>query len=209
MNNSIKLNFINRSNDANNSDVVIFQKNVASSFDERPTAWKVIKNPSHEESLPINYSTNFQVAAVDSYGNYTPQLTAYDGSVFEMVENASGHVLQLSSISAVMDGEVAIRNNLTRSAIDANCYKDSKLLAIKTNLAPGQKAVFKFNPKLYIGVASNIEEGEILNSAIISEINTEISLLRVISADIVMTGGGSQPFCFSLENAIYEPEKSE
>lgn len=209
MSNSIKLNFVNKSNDANNSDVVIFQKNVASNFDERHTAWKVIKNPSHGESHPINYSTNFQVAAADSYGNYTPKLAAYDGSAFEMVERASGHTLQPSQHFASNIDEVEVRNNLTRSAIDANCYKDGKLLAIKTNLAPGQKAVFKFNPKLYISVASGIEEGEILNSAIISKINTEINLFEVQSADIVMTGGGSEPFNFSLENVTYIPVELE
>lgn len=209
MSNTIKLNFINRSNDANNSDVVIFQKNVASNFDESHTAWKVIKNPSHKESHPINYSTNFQVAASDSYGNLTPHLAAHDGSAFEMVEEASGHTLQPSQYFASNIDEVEIRNNLTRSAINANCYKDGKLLATKCNIAPGQKAVFKFNPKLYIGVAPEIVEGEILNSAIISKINTEINLFEVQSADIVMTGGGSEPFSFSLENVTYIPVELE
>ena len=43
-----------------------------------------------------------------------------------------------------------------------------------------------------------------MNSAIISNINTELSLLGIASADIVMTGGGpgpnSTPFQFTLEN---------
>ena len=45
-----------------------------------------------------------------------------------------------------------------------------------------------------------------MNSAIISNINTEISLLGIVSADIVMTGGGSGPnataFVFTLENVV-------
>ena len=38
----IQLNFINNSNDANNSQVVIFQKNVATDFDELAVAWQVV-----------------------------------------------------------------------------------------------------------------------------------------------------------------------
>jgi len=58
-----------------------------------------------------------------------------------------------------------------------------------------------------IGVASEaIEEGEWLDSARLSEINTEISLLGIVSADIVLTGGGPSsswtPFHFSLENVV-------
>jgi hypothetical protein len=89
-------------------------------------------------------------------------------------------------------------------AINANCYRDGKLLAAKTGLAPGQKTAFEFLPKIYIGVISEIEEGEIMNAAIISEINSEINLFGITSADIVMAGGGpgesSTSFNFTLEN---------
>ena len=40
----IKLNFINKSKDTNNSSVVVLQKNVAESFDEIAVAWKIIEN---------------------------------------------------------------------------------------------------------------------------------------------------------------------
>ncbi len=47
-----------------------------------------------------------------------------------------------------------------------------------------------------------------MNSAIVSEINTELSLLGIASADIIMTGGGAagqgaQPFVFNLENIVH------
>ena len=209
MSDNIKLNFVNKSNDANNSSIVIFQKNDAENFNETTHAWKVIRNVGYLDNHPFNYSTNFQVAASDSYGNYTPQLTAYDGNAFEMVRNTSGNSLQLSHFHATNKDEVEVQNKLTNSAINANCYKDGKLLASKNWVSPGQKAVFKFNPSIFIGVASQVEEGEIMNSAIISKINTEINLFGVQSADIVMTGGGSEPFSFSLENVTYIPVELE
>lgn len=200
----IKLNFINRSNDTNNSSVVIFQKNAASDFDDLAVAWTVIENCGRLDNHPFVYPLNFQVAAGDSYGNYTPQLTAYDGQAFEMEKSTSGDILQLSTQPSVSSSEVEIRNNLRQGAISANCYRNGRLIATKTGLAPGQKAVFEFQPRIYIGVVSQIEEGEVMNSAIISQINSEINLFGITSADIVMTGGGpgasSTPFNFTLEN---------
>jgi hypothetical protein len=200
----IKLNFINRSNDTNNSSVVIFQKNAATDFDELAIAWRVIENCGRLDNHPFVYPLNFQVAAGDSYGNYTPQLTAYEGQAFDMIKSTSGDILQLSSQSATSATEVEVRNDLISGAISANCYRDGKLFAEMTGLAPGQKAVFEFQPKIYIGVVSQVEEGAIMNSAIISQINSEINLFGITSADIVMTGGGpgaaSTAFNFTLEN---------
>lgn len=200
----IQLNFINRSNDVNNSEVVIFQKNVAVDFDEIAVAWKVIQNCGRNDNHPFVYPLNFDVSASDSYGNYTPQLTAYDGQAYEMIQDTSGDILQLSSTPAVSSYEVEVRNNLTAGAIDANIYRDGRLLAAKTDIVPGQKADFQFQPKIYIGVVSQVVEGETMNSAILQQINTEINLFGIQSADIVMTGGGNGPtataFNFTLEN---------
>ena len=201
---NIKLNFINKSADTNNSSIVIFQQNVAEDFGEIAIAWRVIENCGRLDNHPFTYPMNFMVSSSDSYGNYTPQLNASNGQAFDMVKDTSGDVLQLSTTPATSASEVEIRNNLSAGAIDGNCYKDGKLLAAKTGLAPGQKAVFEFQPTIYIGVVSQVVEGDVMNSAIISQINTQINLFGITSADIVMTGGGpgpsSAPFNFSLEN---------
>lgn len=205
--NAIKLNFINRSNDTNNSQVVIFQKNIAEGFEELPVAWIVIQNCGQSDNHPFTYPMNLQVSASDSYGNFTPQLTAYDSQAFDMIKSNSGDILQLSTTPASNPNEIEVRNQLVVGAINAYCYRDGKLLATKTGLAPGQKAVFEFQPVIYIGVFSQILEGDVMNSAIISQVNTEINLLGIASADIVMTGGGpgesSTPFNFTLENISY------
>lgn len=201
---TIKLNFINRSNDTNNSSVVIFQKNVAESFEETAVAWKVIQNCGPLDNHPFAHPVNFKVSASDSYGNYTPQIDANEGQAFDMVKSTFGDNLQLSSIPATSSTEVEVRNNLGTGAINANCYKDGNLLAVKTNLAPSQKAVFEFQPRLYIGAVSQVEQGSVMDSALISQINSVINLSGIFSADIVMTGGGpgkeSTPFNFTLEN---------
>ncbi len=199
----IKLNFINRSNDVNNSDIAIFQKNVATDFEETAVAWQVIRNCGQGENHPFSMPMETQVGASDSWGNFTPRLDAQNGQKFHMVMTNSGDKLAYAG-PGTSPQEIQIGNDLVKGAINAGIYKDGKLLAQKSSIAPGQKAVFEFKPTIWIGVVSEVDEGQGMDSAIMSDINTEISLMGVASADIVMTGGGagpnSRPFEFTLEN---------
>lgn len=203
---NIPLNLVNQSNDTNNSQIVIFQKNVATDFDEIAIAWKVIQNLGQGDSHPFVFPMQMTVGASDSYGNATPQQPAEHGQLFSMGLTPSGHQLQLSG-SGTSAKEVQVLNALPQGAIDASIYRGGSLLATKTAPAPQQKAVFQFKPTIWIGVVSQIVQGQVLNSTTISQINTELSLLGVRSADIIMTGGGpgqgSTPYQFSLENVVY------
>ncbi|MFC4923407.1 MULTISPECIES: hypothetical protein [Delftia] len=201
----VQLNFVNQSNDANNSQIVIFQKNVASDFEELAVAWRVIKYCGQGDNHPFTFPLGLQVGASDSYGNHTPQLEAQFGQQFQLSLSSCGDRLAPAGYGA-SSNEVQVLNALPRGAINASCYKDGRLLAVKTAIAPQQKAVFEFKPSIWIGVVSQIEQGQVMNSAILGDINTEISLLGVSRADIVMRGGGagagSTPFSFTLENVV-------
>ena len=180
-------------------------KKEATDFDELATAWQVIKYLGQGDNHPFVYPSSYSVAASDSWGNYTPQFNAEPGEAFAMIQDSSGDVLTKKG-KATSAKEVEIDNDLTKGAINAYIYKDAKLFAARSNIVPAEKAVFEFQPKIWIGVASEVEEGQVLNSAIISEINTEINLLGIASADIVMTGGGvgpnAKPFNFTLQNVV-------
>ncbi|QBB69320.1 hypothetical protein ELE36_02425 [Pseudolysobacter antarcticus] len=201
----IQLNFINNSNDTNNSEIVIFQKNVATNYDELAVAWLVIRYCGQGDNHPFEFPSNMQVGASDSYGNFTPQLDAQNGQLYAMSLTTSGDRLR-SMGAGTSSKEVQVLNMLPKGAINASIYKAGKLLATKTSIAPQQKAVFEFKPTLWIGIVSQIVQGEVMNSAILSSVNTELSLLGFASADIVMTGGGpgksATPFLFHLENIV-------
>jgi hypothetical protein len=201
----IKLNFINNSNDTNNSEIVIFQKN--EDFTDSPSvAWKIIKNCGRGDNHPFTFPLGVTVSASDSYGNYSPQLPATGGQVFQIVLTRSGDRLEMTSITT-KPGEIDILNALALGAIRANIYRNGLLLATKMGVLPLQKAVFAFQPTLWIGAVSQIQQGQIMNFAIESQINTQISLIGIESADIVMTGGGpgsgSTAFNFTLQNVEY------
>ncbi|NLR68446.1 hypothetical protein HGH92_29330 [Chitinophaga varians] len=202
----IRLNLINRSNDRNNSSIVIFQRNEATSFNELAVAWQVVRNLGQGWNHPFSYPMEMSVSASDSWGNYSPLKAAENGQQFQVVRDPSGDILKYAG-QATSQNEVEILNALDLGAVNANVYRDGKLLATKTAIAPGQKATFQFRPTIWIGVVSQVVEGQLINSAILQQINTELSLFGIASADIVMTGGGpgasSTPFEFTLQNILY------
>jgi hypothetical protein len=201
----IKLNFINASDNANNAQIVILQKSAAGRPDANAVAWQVIQNCGKGCRHPFRYTMSVMVDAGDSYGNFTPLFPAPNGTLFQMIQINSGDQLTVAG-AGTSPTEIQVLNGLPKGAISANVYRSGKLVATKTAIAPQQKAVFDFMPTIWIGAVSQVEEGTILNSAILSTIGTEISLLGIASADIVMTGGGpgpeGEPFQFNVENIV-------
>jgi hypothetical protein len=202
----IKLNFINNSNDANDSEVVIFQKDVANDGDAPAIAWQVIRNCGKGDHHPFSYPLSYEIAAEDSYGNDSALLPAKPGDAFRMVLDNSGDVIEPAGAASVRT-EVQLRNDLSRGAVTAMIYRSGKLLAIKPGLAPGETVEFQFKPTLWVGVVSQVEEGQVMDSAVVTDLQTQFSLEGIASADIVMTGGGpgptATPFLFTLQNVVY------
>lgn len=201
---NINLNFYNKSNDANGSRIVIFSKSVNPDWNELAIAWKVIQNCGNGEYHPFTYPLDMQVAINDSFGNYTQPQLAANGDTFSVTMDSSGTRLSKTQIEA-SPNEIDVRNDMEMGAVSAWIFKGGRKLAFKSGISPGQKAVFEFQPSIWIGVASEVEEGDVMDSAILSTLNNEISLLGVASADICMYGGGTsataKPFTFKLENA--------
>ena len=148
----IKLNFINRSNDTNNSSIVIFQTNVTQDLGELAVAWRVIENCMPGDNHPFVYPNEVQIGAEDSYGNFTPRYDVEPGEKWHMVQTQSGFELQLAGQPAGNATEFELANDLQQGAIDACVYRDGLLTAREPNIAPGMKAAFDFRPVLYMSV---------------------------------------------------------
>lgn len=201
----INLKFWNKSNDVNESKIVIFQRQVNPDYNEDAIAWKVIEYCGQGDYHPFQYHDNLQISASDSYGNYTPTFDASPSQLWQLVETTSGHMLTFAG-QGTNKSEVQVLNGLAQGAINVNCYRSGKLLAQKLNVVPGEEALFEFLPHIYIGVLSEVTEGQVMNSAVVTQVNTELSLLGLKSADIVMRGGGSGkdavPYTFDLEHQV-------
>jgi hypothetical protein len=202
----IQITFRNLSNDRQNRNVLIFQKNTIPNYSELDIAWRVIQNCPVGGYHPFVYPMLFQVSAEDSYGNFTARLDASNGQRFQMSnDGTTGDAVSLMG-PATDPNEVQIANNLGRGSFNANIFKDGKLLARKTNVVPNDFATFQFLPKLWVGTSNQVVQGEEINSAVLAQVNTQIDLFGIVSCDIVMRGGGSgqnaQPITFTRENVV-------
>ncbi|SFU88502.1 hypothetical protein SAMN05216350_10790 [Polaromonas sp. YR568] len=202
----IKLRFVNKSSDGNKSEVVIYQKSVLTTMASLSVAWKVIRYCGRDCTHPFVYPDGYEVAITDEYGNYSPRLPAQNGQMLSVVSTPVGNRRLRYTGPASASTELDVLNAMGQGAVNVCIFKDGRLMGMKTSVSPGQKAVFQYQPALWIGVSSEVVQGEPINSAVISDVNTEISLIGIASADIVMTGGGpgegSTPYEFNLENIV-------
>lgn len=202
----IKLRFVNKSSDGNKSEVVIYQKSVLTTMASLSVAWKVIRYCGRDCTHPFVYPDGYEVAVTDEYANFSPRLPAKNGQMLSLVSTPGGNRRLRYTGPASASTELDVLNAMSQGAIDVCIFKDGRLMGMKTSVSPGQKAVFQYQPALWIGVCSEVVQGQPINSAVMSDINTEISLIGIASADIVMTGGGpgegSTPYEFNLENIV-------
>lgn len=206
-----QLNFINRSLAGHTAEIVLFQKNLALEMSALDVAWKVIRYCGRDCSHPVVFAQSFEVSVQDRWGNYTPRLAAQPGQSFELVQGpVAGRQLRRcrrdGAAAHAVGGVIEVLNGQSQGAVDVCLYRGGVLLGCKTSVVPGQKALFRYPPSLWVAVASEIAEGQSFQSAVLSEQAQELSLMGVARADLVMTGGGSgpaaQPYEFSLENVV-------
>jgi len=203
---NIQLRFVNRSNDCGNSEVVLFQRDVVPDLDAFAIAWKVIRFCGRDCFHPFAYSTDIDIALGDEHGNFSPRVAAPPGARFMIDALPNGRGRLEPDPAGSEGGDIEVVNRLARGAVNVNAFSEGRLLAAKHAVAPGQKAVFRFTPTLWIGVASQVQEGHALNAAVLSSASTLLPLAGLAAADIVMTGGGTgadaQPFGFALEQVV-------
>ncbi|MGS0893909.1 hypothetical protein ACVBGC_15430 [Burkholderia stagnalis] len=203
---NIRLRFVNRSNDRGNSEIVLFQRDVIPDLDTFAIAWKAIRYCGRDCFHPFVYSTDIDIALGDEHGNFSARVAAPAGARFAVNAHPTGRGRLVPDPADRGGGDVEVANRMTRGAVNVNAFSAGRLIAVKEAVAPGQKAVFRWTPALWIAVASQVQESRALNAAVLSSANTLLPLAGIAAADIVMTGGGAgvdaQPFAFSLERIV-------
>ncbi len=202
----VKLNFVNRSNDQNNTEIVIFQKNNAEGFNVSAVAWKVIKGCEPGSNLLFDFPLDSTLQAKRENGSLTPVIKMPYGKVIEVVDDElAGIRLQVVHNVEVSDKEVFVKNSLEDETVEVRIYKGNKLLSVIKDLPVDKTGKFLMTEtSLWFGAITEMAEGEVIVPAAFACIDAaEFSLAHVVSADIVMIGGGfSTPFAFKFENVV-------
>lgn len=200
----VKLNFVNRSNDASNVRVLVFGQAPSPAVDEVDQAWRVIDNCGPGWSHPFTWPVAVTLGVVDPNGNVSPQLDIAEGQVAEVAAAASGTVLRIADQQGP-PRTIGLMNQLPQGFVAATVFRDAKPYA-RVSLAPHTTVTLAFKPTIWISAAARAEAGEANVGDVVST-PTEISLMGIAGADIVMTGGGqgpdAKPLVFTLQNVSY------
>ena len=195
----IRLRVINNSSN-NDLNVIIFQKNEVADFETSAIAWTVLSNLDINKNKTVIFGSELRMGykKIDTLSETivcTPGQQIIANEDFTMGYNGpSNNVNEIEIIS----------NVFTLAAITGRLYRSNRLLMQSNLLDNGSIGYFRTRPTLWIGVVAGINQGDIIGGEILSQVNTELGLLGIASADIVITGGsGDNPYNFTLQNIVF------
>ena len=203
MSTDVKITYVNNSMNPDEPTIFVFTKNEIPTFDvlKHGIAWRTLSNIGKGSSTCLVYPVTSYVQAMWGTCNKTVMLSADIGKRYAVEKDSTGIVLtevgQASQATAI---EVSSLVNV-EGGIRAQLVKDGSVLMEKKIVAYGQKATFILHPKLYWGIASEIQEGQSISSAVL---NTDQfwcqDIEGVNSAVVTLTGNPNEGYKFVVEN---------
>jgi PKD domain len=195
--------FVNESGNPNPPTVFVFAKNAVPSFDEMTDgiAWRVMPDLGRGASSTFMVLPMCTVQAMWGSSNRTQSLVAEIGKRYTVEEDATGIVLAPGG-SASQSNAIEVSSQVTvDGGIVAQLLNNGKLYLQETVVAYGQKATFILEPKLYWGIASDIEEGQLVGTAVLqTDVFFEQDLEGVTQATVTLTGDAPDGYRFTVEN---------
>ena len=204
MSNNVKITYVNRSMNQDLPKIFLFLKNEIPTFDalKEGVAWRVIEDVGRGSSCTVNYPIETAVSA--SWNDHTCQ-TALLGSTigkrYCVEEDETGITISEEG-NAGNTRSIDVTSQIhVPNGISVDLYKDGKLMMRKKTVAYDQKATFVLHPKLYWGLASEIQEGEQLSSAVLnSDSFFEQDLEGVSEVTVGLHGNAQDGYQFVIES---------
>ncbi|WDV46470.1 hypothetical protein PV797_01940 [Clostridiaceae bacterium M8S5] len=200
----VKITYINKSINNDLPKIFIFAKNEATTFDalKEGVAWKVIEDIGRDSWSEFVYPIESQVGVTWNEGsNHTRLLTASIGNRYTVDKNRTGIVLEENGAASSTDLIEVLNTFRIKKGISAGLYKSGKLVMEKKVVGYKQKATFKMHPIIYWGIASEIQEGKSLSSAVLnSDEFYKLDLQGLSEVTISLNGNVKNGFEFRIEN---------
>jgi hypothetical protein len=200
----IKITYTNKSMNKDLPTVFVFTKNETPTFDvlKEGLAWRTIPNIGRGSSSSFGFPIITEVGATWKDGTNKTQVLPSDiGKRYTVSKNDTGIVLAGNG-NASDTKSIDINNDANiQGGIAASLYKDNKLMMTKNIVGYGQKATFVLKPKLYWGIASEIEESQSLNSAVLNTDHFfEQDLEGVSEVEISLNGNAEDVYTFKIDS---------
>ncbi|WP_262021684.1 hypothetical protein [Vibrio quintilis] len=204
MSSNIEITYINKSMNKDLPKIFVFTKNETPTFDalKEGVAWRVIPDIGRSSSSTFIFPVETSVGATWQSGqNKTQKLSSVIGKRYTISKDETGVVLAANG-NASDTKSIDVNNDVNvPNGISAQLYKDGKLMMEKKIVGFGQKATFVLKPKLYWGLASEIEESQLLNSAVLNTDSFfEQDLEGVTKATVSLNGNAEDGYSFKIES---------
>ena len=193
--------YINESNNQSNPTVLVFMEPTESDLAAKSTAWQVIDNIGHNSWHRFTYTLDTSVIATwDDGASGTFPVDTSNGKTYAL-KNTPGGFSLIDNGTSTADNEFDVLNKVsTEGGISVTAFKDGKPIATKQEVAKNQKAEFVFHPKLYFGVTSEYELGESIDSAVMSDEFSGISLEGLSQITVKLTGNAETGYRFMVSD---------
>jgi hypothetical protein len=200
----IKITYTNKSMNKDLPTVFVFTKNETPTFDvlKEGVAWRTIPNIGRGSSSSFVFPIITEVGATWQGGmNKTQVLPSDIGKRYTVSQNDTGIVLAANG-NASDTKSIDVNNDANiQDGVSASLYKDGKLMLTKNIVGYGQKATFVLKPKLYWGIASEIQESELINSAVLNTDHFfEQDLEGVTEVNISLNGNAEEGYTFTIDS---------
>ncbi|WP_272151789.1 hypothetical protein [Tenacibaculum aiptasiae] len=201
---NIKINYTNKSMNNDLPTVFVFTKNEVPTFDvlKEGVAWRTIPDIGRGSSSSFVFPIITEVGATWKDGMNKTQILSSDiGKRYTVNKNDTGIVLEANG-NASDTKSIEVNNNANISGgISASLYKDNKLMLTKNIVGYDQKATFVLKPKLYWGIASEIEESQLINSAVLNTDHFfELDLEGVSEVNVSLNGNAEDGYSFKVDS---------
>jgi hypothetical protein len=200
----VKITYTNKSMNRDLPTVFVFAKNETPTFDtlKEGIVWREIANIGRGSSSSFVFPIVTEIGVTSQDGmNKTQMLPSDIGKRYTVNQNDTGIVLAANGNAS--DAKFIDVNNDTniQGGVSTSLYKDGRLMLRKSSIGHGQKATFVLKPKLYWGIASEIQEGELIHSG---ELNTdhffEQDLEGVTEVNISLNGNAEEGYTFRIDS---------
>lgn len=200
----IKITYTNKSMNKDLPTVFVFTKNETPTFDvlKEGVAWRTIPDIGRGSSSSFVFPIVTEVGATwNGDMNKTQILESNIGKRYTVSQNDTGIVLAENG-NASDTKFIDVNNNASiQDGVSASLYKDNKLMLSKKNVGYGQKATFVLKPKLYWGIASEIQESQLINSAVLdTDSFFEHDLEGVTEVNISLNGNPEDGYTFRIDS---------
>lgn len=195
----ININFINKSSDTNNSNIVIFQKPTTPDYGLQTIAWMVIKNTGKGQHHPFPYSFDYYISA----GNTQMQLLAQHKTLYQVANNDGHVIMEAKPDEGDSDKGYTFTNELAFEIVSADLYNSGSLISSMEHVAPQEKITFETQPNelCLAAVKFDINAGDALPDDFVQngDNHTVINVENADNKAIVYTTDENGNAVFNLE----------